>query len=291
MLCADVPFKGDTATKTLTMHVFTPVVPPSQRRPDLQIPPALEAVCLRAMQKKPAERFADLREMMNALERVETELRGGAETTGPRSTRAKPRTAPAPAASPSSPSSMEDLVPARKNRAGLYVGGAAAVALALFGTALAVSRNRTPAAASSAPVVVQPPALVPAAPVQPVPTAPAAPPTVEIALRTRPAGAEVLEGSERLGVSPLQLKRPRGTGPTTFVFRMSGFKDESREIVASGDKEIEVVLEPRRDRVALERGSKKHSSRVAPLPTPTPSEPAPPRPPKQRVSDLRNPFE
>jgi eukaryotic-like serine/threonine-protein kinase len=289
MLCGEVPFKGDTATKTLTMHVFTPVVPPSQRRTDLQIPPPIEAVCLRAMQKKAGERFADLREMMAALERVEGELRGGNENSGPRSTRAKPRTLPQAQPLPApSPSSMEDLVPARKSRAALYVGAAAAVALALFGTALAVSRNRT--STPQPPVVAVPPSSpTPPVAVPKPPSLPVAPATVEIALRTRPAGAEVLEGNERLGVSPLQLKRPRGSEATTFTFRLNGYKEETREIVASGDKEIEVTLEPKRDRVAT---TKRHGqSRVTPLPSPTPENTPPSKPPKQRVSDLRNPFE
>src|SRR5207302_5707260 len=53
MVTAEVPFKGNTSAATLTKHVFEAVVPLRRKRPDLDIPPSLEAVVMKTMGKKP----------------------------------------------------------------------------------------------------------------------------------------------------------------------------------------------------------------------------------------------
>ena len=66
LLTGHLPFpSGDTAT-VLRAHLITP--PPSLRESRPEIPTALEAVVLRALQKKPADRFATAQEMLVALE-------------------------------------------------------------------------------------------------------------------------------------------------------------------------------------------------------------------------------
>jgi serine/threonine-protein kinase len=64
MLTGDVPFKGESAAGTLTKHVFEAVVPPRERRPDLTIPPGIEAVCLRAMAKQADQRYPSISRML-----------------------------------------------------------------------------------------------------------------------------------------------------------------------------------------------------------------------------------
>ena len=279
MLCGDVPFKLDTPTKTLTAHVFTPVVPPSQRRPDLRIPPPLEAVCLRALQKKPGERFADLREMMAALDRVETELKGGAPAPRPSSRPAAPVSAPS--------DTLGEIAAVRKSRVGLYVGAGAAVAVVAFGAALLLTRKSPPAQPPVAVAPVPPPTAP--APKPPEAPRPAAAGDIEIDLRTRPAGAEVFEGAERLGVTPLHLKRRRGDAAMVLTFRHAGYKEERRDVVPNADKDIEVVLDAKRERVA--HHSEKSGTTGAKRSDPPTREPPDSPQPRKRVSDLRNPFE
>src|SRR6478609_3433224 len=55
MLTGGVPFAGDSPVSVAYLHVREPVVPPSQRRPDL--PPALEAIVLTCLAKDPAARY------------------------------------------------------------------------------------------------------------------------------------------------------------------------------------------------------------------------------------------
>jgi hypothetical protein len=118
---------------------------------------------------------------------------------------------------------------------------------------------------------------------------PAAGREIEIDLRTRPAGAEVFEGAERLGMTPLHLKRQRGDAAMVLTFRHAGYKDERRDVVPNADKDIEVVLDAKRERVA--HHSEKSGTTGAKRPD-APTRDAPDSPqPRKRVSDLRNPFE
>jgi len=51
-----LPFEAPTVMALLSKHLIEPVVPPSQRRPDLMIPPAVEQLIVSAMAKDPAAR-------------------------------------------------------------------------------------------------------------------------------------------------------------------------------------------------------------------------------------------
>jgi eukaryotic-like serine/threonine-protein kinase len=64
------PFEGNTPVAVAAKHVQEPPVPPSRLRPDL--PPALEAVAMRALQKDRASRFASAGDMSQALHAART---------------------------------------------------------------------------------------------------------------------------------------------------------------------------------------------------------------------------
>ena len=67
MLTGVVPFHADSFMGILTKHLLEPVVPPRQRRPDLQIPADVEAVCLRALEKDRDRRWADMDAFYRAI--------------------------------------------------------------------------------------------------------------------------------------------------------------------------------------------------------------------------------
>jgi serine/threonine-protein kinase len=281
MLTSVVPFKADTPTKTLTEHVFNKVVPPSERRPDLNIPPALEAVVMRALQKKPGDRFADLREMIGALERVDGELRGDAPRRGPAPTLLRRATTRPPS------DTMAELAQVRgpiARRQRMILGGGALVVV--IGVTVAVVASRPPKPVVATPVVTPAPVAAAAE----APKAPVAPSDVEIVLRTTPAGAEVLEAGKPVGNAPVTLRRPRAELATLFTFRKPGFAEESRAVTPSSDKEIEVVLEPKRDHQVTHKKTEVAGAKIPHTTSPSVKAPAPP-PVKQRVSDLRNPFD
>ncbi len=67
MLAGEVPFDAATSVAVLTQHLTEELVPPSKRRPDLNIHPAAEQVVMRAMRKARDQRYANSNEMRRAF--------------------------------------------------------------------------------------------------------------------------------------------------------------------------------------------------------------------------------
>jgi serine/threonine-protein kinase len=64
-LTGRAPFEGPTAMDVMVGHARDPVAPPSQYRPDL--PADLEAVVLRCLEKRPQDRYPNVRALARAL--------------------------------------------------------------------------------------------------------------------------------------------------------------------------------------------------------------------------------
>ena len=56
--------------RTLAMQMLDPIEPPSKVRPDLAIPPELEAVIMQALAKKREHRYQTMGELLDALDKV-----------------------------------------------------------------------------------------------------------------------------------------------------------------------------------------------------------------------------
>lgn len=59
LLTGTTPFGGGTVLEIMARQARDPVIPPSQRRPDRAIPPAIDHIVLRALDKCPGARFPD----------------------------------------------------------------------------------------------------------------------------------------------------------------------------------------------------------------------------------------
>jgi serine/threonine-protein kinase len=70
MLTGQRPFQADASPEVLAMHLDAAPRPLRTVAPDARIPAALEGVVLRALAKRPAERFQSARELRRALERA-----------------------------------------------------------------------------------------------------------------------------------------------------------------------------------------------------------------------------
>ncbi|MDP2234377.1 MAG: Stk1 family PASTA domain-containing Ser/Thr kinase [Actinomycetota bacterium] len=68
LVTGELPFNGDTPVSVALKQVNEEAVPPRQIDPDL--PPSIEAVIVRAMQKNPQDRYASAEEMRRDLTRV-----------------------------------------------------------------------------------------------------------------------------------------------------------------------------------------------------------------------------
>jgi eukaryotic-like serine/threonine-protein kinase len=78
MLTGTVPFRGATPVAILYRHVREDPAPPRRLNPD--VPPALEAVCLKALAKRPEDRYQTAVEMREDLQRARA---GGRVAAGP----------------------------------------------------------------------------------------------------------------------------------------------------------------------------------------------------------------
>ena len=81
MLCGSVPFSAQTALGVITKHLTDTAVPPSERRPELGIPMALENVFLRALAKDREARHPSAAALEADLEQVIANL--GSPTARP----------------------------------------------------------------------------------------------------------------------------------------------------------------------------------------------------------------
>ncbi len=66
MLTAEVPFRGEGYGEVLVQHMTQVPRKPSTIRG--VVPPHLEAVCMKALEKRPSDRFADMDQFMRALQ-------------------------------------------------------------------------------------------------------------------------------------------------------------------------------------------------------------------------------
>jgi hypothetical protein len=135
MLTGRLPFAGPV-TAVLGQILAVEPDPPSKHRPDLD--PALEAICLKAMAKRVADRHASMADLAADLSDY---LRPASD--GPRSTIVE---APAPTATGSSPRRPQPTMiesPPRRSRGKFWVAGGLALVVLAAAVTLAVVRVRT----------------------------------------------------------------------------------------------------------------------------------------------------
>jgi serine/threonine-protein kinase len=70
MLIGRVPFDAENPLDILLAHVRQQPMPISQAAPNLRIPPQLEQLVMRCLEKQPAQRFANMQELIDALRSV-----------------------------------------------------------------------------------------------------------------------------------------------------------------------------------------------------------------------------
>lgn len=155
------PFLDTDRGALLRAHLMAPAPLPTSIRPELASIAGIDGFVLKALEKKPANRFEDAARMLEAFE---SSVRGAAAressvpTPAPASTPASTPVSPAPSAHPQTPAARRWPLPV-----------AASAVLALGGVAWFVARSM------SAPAALPPPPVVPLPPVIPAIASPTAP--------------------------------------------------------------------------------------------------------------------
>jgi serine/threonine-protein kinase len=313
MVTGRLPFNADGLGELLLQHMTKPPTAPTALDPS--IPVELERVILRALEKEPARRFANIREMAAALGGAATSLstpvvdlaqvgsppappatvvtqtpKGGASAAEPAASAAGPaRSVTAPLLSTTLGGAAAEAVKAtqaRRSRTSYLVGGGL-VGLAVVGgliivrsrghsAGLAPTRDHATAAATSAGPAGEP---------EKPPAVTPAPARIQLSIETEPPSAALeLDGQTVSHTFEATAEKHR------LVVTAPGYKKY--------DVDLHLDRDPRVPRVTLEaeatsgrrRGPSVHASHPATRATQPPSSPvAPPAPPPERPGQPRSP--
>ncbi|MEZ4432927.1 MAG: serine/threonine-protein kinase [bacterium] len=326
MITGRFPFQG-TPHEQFRAHLQATPPPFTEVRPDLAVPPEIEAWIMRALEKDPDQRFASAEEMRTALRSIRKRHDIGASELEDSSVRSAPH-------SRSSPSSVswageahsrptEHIVPDEPQRRRTWVW-VSLVALLLFviaallltrretgdGPTITALAPREPVATAGAdtappppldPAVAAPDAARPAPAAAPAPdaaAAPAAPARRAVRITSRPDGATITRDGEVIGDTPLVLQLP----PGAYLFQLSRPGHQSAsirvEVGADGDETVvgHAVLDPEPRRAAAAAEPRRPAPPPAPKaatpvkPTPEPpavAQPAVPKKPDNGKSTVR----
>ncbi|HEX5058186.1 MAG TPA: protein kinase [Kofleriaceae bacterium] len=74
MLVGKVPHKGESMIRTIAMQMLEPIIPPSKANPEVRIPPALEAIVMKALEKERENRYDKMSTLLAALEDIAPKL-------------------------------------------------------------------------------------------------------------------------------------------------------------------------------------------------------------------------
>jgi serine/threonine-protein kinase len=270
MLTATLPFSDPNPLAVLVRHQSVPPEPPSKRRPDLDIPPSLEALVLRCMQKGPDARPQQMSEVLAELSGCAQELGLSPISVAAGALRDRPQSAPphAPALAATvmrpTPATLNtlnalDLRALGKSwRRWVPAIGAGLALLLLAVVFLTRSRPERPidgTRAALGPTVALPtpaaatpvaaPATAPntlARPAQPEESPSPQAATLHVMLKTSPSGAQVLSGRATVGVTPLEVELAKGAS-VTYRFRLAGYRTETRRVSAD-ERSVDLILKP-----------------------------------------------
>jgi serine/threonine-protein kinase len=314
MLTGQVPFKADTFMGILTKHIFEQPIPPSQVKPGAHIPAEVEQLVMKALAKERGERFQSMAEMAAAIAQASgrmTRPTGDVAVTPRIVTTTSTGSTAMPALDAGAPVRQvgtitdvgvgEEIYSGRRN---LIIAGVVIGLLVVGGVgAFLFLRDRPddrPAAENKPDAAVK--AIVKTQPLA-VDAAPRAASKHKITIVSKPAGAEIYRGDQRLGVSPEPFFLDRGSEKITLTLKLAGYKDREIEIIPDENQTSNVELEPKRagkgKKIKPEPVAKKPEP-VAKKPEPVAKKPEPvtkpePKKPEPKKKDetsgeLKNPF-
>ena len=299
MLTGDVPFHAETFMGVLTKHMFEEPEPPSQRAPHANIAPDVEAVVLEGARQgsRPAlpDDEGDGGRARGSAPAAICRARGATSRRG-RGCASRRRRSARRARRRATPSARRRRRRRRRSsaRRRRSAPGSSSVAWSRCCSPAAGRRwccrrrsREPPKPVVTAPVVAPKPTVVEA----PKPVEPAKPSQYTMSINTQPAGAEVFNGSERLGVTPCNVPLPASETPVDLMLKKKGFKEQTLKIVPDKDHDylVDLMSRPSRTRRRRRRRSRpRRPRRRRRRPRPSPRRPSPPA--SCATSKIRSPI-
>jgi eukaryotic-like serine/threonine-protein kinase len=270
MLTGRVPFGGEGLGEVLIQQMTRPPLAPSRIVP--HIPEHLELVVLKALEKRPDDRFQQVDDMILALQDpakyvtthggptgfllspVVREPAGAGSTTVAASTSSASH--PVPTTMSGSASQLVSMPPVPTGKR-FPVGFALAVGGFVVAIAAGVIfQGHAPPAPATQPLPGSTPDVAPAAPER-APVPPAPPPTVtapvaepaprrpvRLTVNSTPPGASVTIDGEARGKTPFAGQLTRRDAPIELTLALAGYLSVTRRLTLDGNIVLSLTLEP-----------------------------------------------
>jgi serine/threonine-protein kinase len=228
MASGRVPFDADNFMGILTQHMYKAPVPIRALVPAQDVPPGLEAIILKALSKKPEQRYQTMEDLAQDLDKL---ARGAIPDAVPDMiSRSGGFNVPAdfftergmPAPVPATPAGHS----ARKPW-GVYAGVAGVTAAVMIVVGI-FAKSSSSTAESALKVALAPTAVVESPKPAEPPAAPAAPPVEvkHVLFASEPLDSHVFQNGQDLGAPPLSVEVPSGQKVVVEV-RREGFKSQT----------------------------------------------------------------
>jgi tRNA A-37 threonylcarbamoyl transferase component Bud32 len=328
LLTGRVPFTADTFMGILTKHMFEAPAAPSTIVPDANIPPDVEAIILKALQKDREYRFQTMRDMAKAIEAVGTGMAAVSVVHEEVYTPAGGQIRFKGASTRITGLDPQLDVPPKSN-AGLFVGLGLLVAVLVGGIGWIALGGLSDDDSKKEDVAASPSTVIAAPPVEPEPDevkaepepshepAPVGLDEVEVTVIAEGVEGDVVDGRDDsvLGKLNTPFKMRFGTESRDLFIRAEGHEDFVTAVVPDSNKQLPIALSKLSDTSAQlvsaggkgnkktnpKKANKKGKSGGDTAVSETPSEKEPPKKdPKETTpkkdwntsisGDLKNPF-
>jgi tRNA A-37 threonylcarbamoyl transferase component Bud32 len=299
-----VPFDADNLMGILTKHLYENPIPPHELPPPVNVAPALEAVILKCLAKKPEQRYQSMAELSADLDAVEHGLTPKAVVDQVQRTTLASQTSPELASGGRvtfghGQPTASGVIPGRKSPWPV-IGAVVAVVAVLGGVGFVAFGSRSsdanvvkPAPAAPAEAAVAPSALpssgtapAPAPSAAPAPAPEAAP--AQITISSEPAGAELYRDHALLGNTPVTLSKPKDPQHLELELRASGYQSKTFSISAMTDDELKITLTAQSKASSHRPAPQAHAAEPAPS---KPSKAKPDKPKRGVESEVLDPWD
>jgi eukaryotic-like serine/threonine-protein kinase len=243
MASGRVPFDADNFMGILTQHMYKAPVPIRALVPAEDVPPGLEAIILKALSKKPEQRYQTMEELAQDLDKL---TRGVIPDAVPEMiSRSGGFNVPAdfftergmPAPVPATP-----IQHSARKRWGVYAGVAGVTAAIMIVVGIFAKSSSSTASDAPIPITLAPTTVVepPKAP-EPPPAAKPPPEVKHVLFASEPLDSHVFQNGQDLGATPLTVDVPQGQKISVEV-RREGYKPQTIALDGSEPK-MKVKLE------------------------------------------------